>query len=113
MPTEVSATGNEILDFLASLEKEIDLTTSNDHLVPPGERVCPIYQKKMEVDVQYGIHVDVFQDHGMWLDRSELGAIASFVRSGERVGRREAVRKPTRDGKLSGTIWGAWSLMFD
>ena len=104
---------DDTLDFLADLEQDFETMTSNDHLVPSGERKCPICEEQMGVEVEYGVQVDVCEEHGIWLDRSELRAIAKWIRSGERMSRINAVKKARRDGKLSGTMFGAWSLMFD
>ena len=103
---------NETLDFLAELERE-EQVTSNDHVVPPGQRPCPICGENMVVEFEHGVHVDVCNQHGIWLDRGELRSIASLIRSGERISRSRAVKEARRNGKLSGTVFGVWSLMFD
>ena len=104
----------DTFDFLAELEQEeTEVGTSNDTLVPPGDRPCPICSEKMIVEIEYGVHIDVCPRHGIWLDRGELRSMASMIRSGERIDRRRAIKQARRDGKLSGTVFGAWSLMFD
>lgn len=103
----------DTLEFLAELEKGELHSSNNDELVPPGERLCPICSEAMIVEVEYGVHVDVCPQHGIWLDRGELLSMASFIRSGERIDRVRAVKNARRQGKLSGTVFGAWSLMFD
>lgn len=103
----------ETLDFLGELEREQQKLPSNDSIVAGGDRQCPICKKEMRVEVECGVHVDVCDDHGLWLDRGELPAIVSRIRSGERVNRVQALRRARRDGKMSGTIFGVWSLLFD
>ena len=105
---------NETLEFLADLEREeTQPPASNENLVPQGERLCPICSEKMVVEFEYGVHVDVCPSHGVWLDRGELRAMASLIRSGERINRRKAIKDAKRDGKISGTVFGAWSLLFE
>ena len=104
---------HETLDFLAELEREVEKLPSNDSIVASGERECPICKKKMRVELECGVRVDVCDDHGLWLDRGELPSIVSRIRSGERVNRYAAIRKAKRDGKISGTLFGVWSLLFD
>ena len=103
----------DTLDFLSDLEREQEKLSSNDAIVPSGERECPICKRVMRVEMESGIHVDVCNDHGIWLDRGELPSILSSIRSGQRINRAQAIRKAKRDGKLSGAMFGVWSLMFD
>ena len=105
---------NETLEFLADLEREDSHPSpSNEGLVPQGERKCPICCETMVVEFEYGVHVDACPAHGIWLDRGELRAMASLIRSGERINRRKAIKDAKRDGKISGTVFGAWSLLFE
>ncbi len=105
---------NETLDFLAELERdEVSQPIDNQTLVPQGERPCPICGATMVVEFEYGVHVDACPAHGVWLDRGELRAVASLIRSGERIDRRKAIQNAKRDGKVSGTVFGALSLLFD
>ena len=104
----------EALQFLADLEaEEVAQISINEVLVPQGERRCPLCQQKMQVEVEEGVSVDVCQQHGVWLDRGELGNMIARIRSGEIGNRRMAVRKARKEGKLSGIMFGTWSLMFD
>lgn len=103
----------EVLAFLAELEEQETRTSSNEKLVPPGERPCPICQKHMAVEFQHGVGIDVCEAHGIWLDRGELPGIAGQIRSGASIDRVDAVRRARREGKLSGTLFGAWSLLMD
>ena len=104
---------SEALEFLAELEREAEQITSNDEIVPPGERECPICKEPMQVEFETGVHVDVCPEHGIWLDRGELPSILSVIRSGDRVNRHDAIRKARQEGKVSGTLFGAWSLLLD
>jgi Zn-finger nucleic acid-binding protein len=101
----------DVVEFLSVLEQQPP--PANETLVPPGERECPICKGKMVVEHEYGITVDVCSEHGMWLDRGELAAVATRIRSGERIDRHQAVRRAKKDGKMSGAMFGVWSLLFD
>jgi Zn-finger nucleic acid-binding protein len=103
----------ETLDFLAELERSDQNRQPNEDVVPTGQRECPICKKKVLVEVESGISIDICQEHGVWLDRGELPGIISRIRSGERVDRIQAIRRAKREGKMSGTIFGVWSLLFD
>ena len=105
---------DDTLQFLADLEREQSFP-SNDHLIPPGERPCPICAKKMQVEIEQGIPIDACPEHGVWLDRGELPSIISKIRRGERVNRIQLIReaKAKREGKKSGIILGVWSLLLD
>ena len=107
----------EIIDFLAAAEHRAALH-QNDQFVPPGQRECPICKKKMIVEKQQGVAVDLCKEHGIWLDVGELPTIISCVRAGERFDRMEAIRSANRLGKLGATtgaaemVFGLLSLFF-
>jgi Zn-finger nucleic acid-binding protein len=101
----------EVREFLAQLEDET-LRSSNDDLVPPGQRECPICKNEMAVDEEYRVAIDVCEEHGIWLDRGELSSVVARVKSGERIQRRKAIRAAKRDGKYAGINLGIWSLLF-
>ena len=102
-----------VLAFLSELENEEMPPSGNDSIVPPGERLCPICQEKMEIESQHDIIIDVCPQHGMWLDRGELPKMIARVRSGNTIDRIEQVRRARRDGKVSGAMFGMWSLLLD
>jgi Zn-finger nucleic acid-binding protein len=104
---------DETLRFLDELEGGLPPAGSNDALVEAGERPCPICGDTMEVTLDYGVHLDFCEDHGIWLDAGEMPRMLSRIRAGERVSSKSAVRKARREGKMSGTLFGVWSLMFD
>lgn len=85
----------------------------NAETVPEGRRRCPICGESMIVEKKSGISIDVCPDHGIWLDRGELPAIIRAVRQRERRLRTRAVREARRSGKVSGSMFGFWSLIFD
>lgn len=103
----------ETLAFLAQLENENRMASNNAELVPSGERLCPICQTAMAVEVTQGVNIDVCAQHGIWLDSGELPAMLSAARSSERVGVSQRVRQARQDGKVSGTLLGAWSFLLD
>ena len=77
------------------------------------DKPCPICGKHMAVEDFNGVTIDACQNHGVWLDRGELPAIASRVGSRQRIRAVDAIRKARLDGKISGAMLGAWSLMLD
>jgi Zn-finger nucleic acid-binding protein len=103
----------DVLDFLAELETSEDSGDRNEERVPAGQRECPICKQKMTVEDEYGVSIDVCPEHGAWLDRGELRAIIGRIRSGERISRQTMIRKAKKDGKISGVLFGVWSLLLD
>jgi Zn-finger nucleic acid-binding protein len=102
-------------EFLAELEQSlgVDGAASSAELVPPGHRPCPICGQMMKADAELGVSIDVCEEHGVWLDRGELRAIVAKVRSAERISRTRLIEHARRKGKVSGAVWGVWSLLFD
>jgi Zn-finger nucleic acid-binding protein len=101
------------LDQLEAVAKQHEISP-NDRIVPPGQRECPICKKKMDVEETWeGATIDACQEHGVWLDAGELPRILARVRAGDHIDRRAAVEKARRDGKMSGWLFGAWSLLLD
>ncbi len=109
----MSGESSEAVRALEEMSNQVVNNRANADIVPPGERPCPICGKKMHIEVQYGIHLDVCSLHGVWLDLGELPAILSNVRTGNRINRQSAIRRARREGKMSGALFGAWSLLFD
>ena len=62
-------------EFFGALERL--QFTSNDQVVPTGQRECPICKKVMVVEDLHGITLDVCRNHGVWLDSGELETIVS------------------------------------
>ncbi len=81
--------------------------------VAEGHRPCPVCGDRMHVERKKNISIDVCPQHGIWLDKGELEAISSSIRSRASRSRRQAVRRARRDGKIKGAFWGWWSLMGD
>lgn len=106
---------DDTLAFLEDLENELDRegVSSNDQIVPPGQRECPICKQVMSVEQQGLVSVDVCAQHGVWLDNGELRAMLGNVRSGERINQKAAMRRARREGKKSAMLLGGWSLFFD
>ncbi|SRR5258706_12894762 len=82
-----------------------------------GTLPCPVCAVLMHVEVKQHVEVDVCAQHGVWLDKDELEGIAQAIRARtrtfERAVRRVAVDKAKRSGRLAGTNFGFWSLLFD
>ena len=104
---------DETLRFLDELEESLPLPDPNGPQVAPGERPCPICGDTMEVTLDYGINIDYCDGHGIWLDANEMPRMLSRIRAGERVSKKSAIRRARREGKISGALFGTWSLMFD
>jgi len=54
----------------------ISSNTSNRIVRPEGTRPCPICGATMSTTQEFGVMFDVCVDHGVWLDRGELEALA-------------------------------------
>ena len=52
----------------------------NDHLVPGGQRKCPICKKHMTLYEQHGVIIDTCAAHGTWLDIGELEVLLEATR---------------------------------
>lgn len=81
----------ELADFLrrrAEAEKQADpnmarpegkgTNVANRALKPEGTRRCPICEQVMNSENEFGIAIDVCDDHGVWLDHGELEALADL-----------------------------------
>ena len=68
-------------------------------LLPPGERKCPICQKKMHAEVREGVSLDTCRQHGIWLDFGELEGIISRIRRGEELRRNLAIKRAIEDDR--------------
>ena len=79
----------------------------------PSSRECPVCHKRMVVERQNGVAVDVCADHGVWFDLGELPTLLDRVRAGEKVGRATALADARQEGKISGALFGLLSLLFD
>ena len=88
-------------------------TTENDRAVPPGQRPCPICGEAMRFESQGPVHIDVCDHHGMWLDHGELPALLSHARGQSTRSVNRRVARARRDGKVTGVLLGAWSLLLD
>lgn len=65
----------------------------------------------MVEEKRYGVTVDVCADHGIWLDKGELGKIL-LNRQGRSVGaHRRRMREARQQGRAEGATLGWWSLL--
>jgi Zn-finger nucleic acid-binding protein len=78
-----------------------------------GERPCPVCKRLMVVERNQGVAVDVCREHGVWFDLGELPTLLARVRAGSRVGLATELAESRKSGKISGILFGLWSLMFD
>jgi len=49
----------------------------NSGIVPEGERLCPICNEKMLINLKDDVTLDVCKEHGVWLDKGELRRLFS------------------------------------
>ena len=89
------------------------MVSENDQTLPPGQRPCPICGQCMRLEAHGSVNVDVCPAHGLWLDNGELGAILSRNTTTRTVSVRRRIQQPKRDGKVSGALFGVWSLLWD
>jgi len=103
------------IDELAAALNELDIaeTSETEPVVPAGQRPCPICEQSMRVESHGPVDVDICPRHGIWLDNGELPAILSYARSRHAESVRRRIARAKRDGKISGTLLGAWSLLFE
>ena len=77
---------------------------------------CPACGEVMEVKKYKDVHIDVCQEHGVWLDRGQLEAIdARFRAKLKRKAKfaEESRKQAKRKGKLEGMVFRGWSLLWD
>ena len=92
---------------------ELDPTRGGDAPEGEAERVlmCPVCGSPLDLRRKRGITVDVCEEHGIWFDAGEFEAAV------ERIKRRRPSRadlaRARRSGKVSGALFGWWSLMSD
>lgn len=80
----------------------------------PGRGLkCPVCETAMHEEESQGVATDVCPEHGIWLDLGEMDRILARLRGRERRAASEAVREASRDGKISGIMFGGLSLLFD
>ncbi len=105
---------SDIDDLAAALDglQGVD-TGDNADAVPPGRRACPICGQHMQVEAHDSIAIDICPRHGIWLDNGELPALLARARGDRAAQTRRRIRKAKRDGKVSGALFGVWSLLLD
>ena len=88
------------------------MPSENDvHLESERVLMCPVCGRAMDLERRRGIAVDVCDDHGVWFDAGEFeAAMARLKRS--RPSRADLARA-RRSGKMSGALFGWWSLLAD
>ncbi|MEN8149278.1 MAG: zf-TFIIB domain-containing protein [Planctomycetota bacterium] len=78
-----------------------------------GDRPCPVCGNRMHIERKDQVSIDVCAEHGIWLDSGELGKIVSATRRSGRRKQRTAMKEARRKGKIQGSLWGFWSLLWD
>ena len=86
---------------------------SNAEIVPEGNRQCPICKNTMTIETEYGIQIDVCEQHGVWLDKDELGKLKGEVLSRTSSSEHYLAEEARRDDKLKGIFFGWLSLNMD
>ena len=95
--------------FFASLDPQSNATedmqtnTENRSVVPEGDRPCPICRKTMTAERKQGIQVDICHDHGVWLDKGELGALIGRTKD---QALKDAMAKAGESGEEGGFLLG-------
>ena len=79
--------------------------------VPERVLACPVCSQAMDVKRKRGITVDVCEDHGIWFDAGEFEAAVERIKRSRPS--RVDVRRARRSGKMSGALFGWWSLLSD
>ena len=85
----------------------------NENIVPQGKRPCPICGQVMHVEQNRGVSIDVCTAHGVWLDNGELQEITGRIARSYRRINDTAVKDARQKGKMSGALFGFWSLLGD
>ena len=85
-------------------------TQANAQKVP---RRCPVCNAALVPTKVKAAAVDVCDAHGIWLDHGELEAILASRTRVISFQKQEAIRRARKEGKVSGALWGWWSLLFD
>jgi Zn-finger nucleic acid-binding protein len=104
---------NEDEAVKALQEMQLSGVQDNEKLRPRGSRPCPICGRNMQTEPMQGVNVDVCPDHGIWLDNGELSSILASATSSEAIRSMNAIRDAKRQGKVSGALFGVWSLLGD
>lgn len=97
-------------DDVYGMLQSLGLIQNNEELVPHGQRKCPICGQAMIVHREFGIHIDVCDKHGVWLDQGELQALLTRAKKPELL---EAVKQARREGKEDGLAFGWLSLWME
>lgn len=82
----------------------------NEH---EATRSCPVCSKEMRQDQKESVTIDVCEEHGIWLDKGELPTIISKIRLRQFRINRATTDKARKEGKMSGAMWGWWSLFME
>lgn len=82
-----------------------------EHGVP--SRPCPICAEPLEHESFKGVPIEVCLEHGIWLDNGELEMILAKRERTLRARARRQANQAHRDGKVSGMLFGWWSLFVD
>ena len=76
-------------------------------------RPCPVCGEALVAERKHDIEVDVCEEHGIWLDAGELETVVGRLNMRAIRRRRRSERSARRSGKMSGALWGWWSLLGD
>jgi Zn-finger nucleic acid-binding protein len=85
----------------------------NAEIIPEGERRCPICEKTMTAEMEYGIQIDVCEEHGFWLDKGELGKLKGELLSHTSSSMDYLADEAKREERKKGIIFGWLSLSMD
>jgi Zn-finger nucleic acid-binding protein len=72
-------------------------------------RRCPVCAEEMNSETQFGVCVDLCEEHGIWLDKGELESLLSR-KEGRWRERVEAVQTRASSDRWKWLFWGVlWS----
>lgn len=87
--------------------------TRDDSPTNESARRCPTCGEPLRPHKIKGVEVDACEDHGVWLDTGELEQILAKQRRTLSSKAKMRVQRARKEGKVSGALWGWWSLFED
>ena len=76
-------------------------------------RPCPICGEAMEPRIVEFNHVDVCEDHGIWLDKGELESIFARMRRSHRRKGRAIAHEARKEGRINWWLFGPLSFLLN
>jgi Zn-finger nucleic acid-binding protein len=86
---------------------------NNEDIVPEGERACPICGESMVIKRKRGVSIDVCEEHGVWMDRGEMGKIIERIRKRDALAYEKMLKKAKLEESSSWAVFCLLSLVPD